>query len=63
MYLARDVVAAATLAARGKLRLGDYLRSFGAVKSWATFAGDDPLPGLVDIPLTGWRVLTRRILR
>jgi predicted ATP-grasp superfamily ATP-dependent carboligase len=62
MYLARDMVAAATLAARGRLGFGDYLRSFGAVKSWATFAGDDPMPGLIDIPITAWRVLTRRIL-
>jgi predicted ATP-grasp superfamily ATP-dependent carboligase len=63
MYLSRDMVAAATLASRGQLGVGGYLRSFGAVKSWATYAGDDPLPGLIDIPLTGWRVLTRRILR
>ncbi len=63
MYLARDMVAAATLASRGKLKIGGYLRSFARVKSWATFAGDDPLPGLIDVPLTFWRVLTRRILR
>jgi predicted ATP-grasp superfamily ATP-dependent carboligase len=63
MYLARDMVAASTLAARGQLAFGDYLRSFASVRSWATFAGDDPMPGLIDIPLTFWRVLTRRILR
>jgi predicted ATP-grasp superfamily ATP-dependent carboligase len=63
MYLARDMVAAGTLAARGQLGLRDYLRSFSAVRSWATFAGDDPMPGLIDVPLTAWRVLTRRILR
>lgn len=63
MYLVRDMVAAGMLAGRGQLGAGDYLRSFGAVKSWATFAGDDPMPGLIDIPLTFWRVLTRRILR
>lgn len=63
MYLARDMVAAGTLAARGQLGFGDYLRSFAGVRSWATFAGDDPMPGLIDIPLTFWRVLTRRILR
>jgi predicted ATP-grasp superfamily ATP-dependent carboligase len=63
MYLVRDMVAAAVLASRGKLRPGDYLKSFPRVGSWATFAGDDPVPGLIDIPLTAWRVLTRRILR
>ena len=63
MYMARDLVSAATLIRRGTLKPGAYLRSFGAVRAWATFAGDDPMPGLIDLPLTGWRVLTRRILR
>jgi D-aspartate ligase len=63
MYLSRDMVAAATLIGRGALRPADYIRSIGAVRAWATFAGNDPLPGLIDLPLTGWRVLTRRILR
>ena len=63
MYLVRDMVSAATLIGRGTLKPADYLRSFGAVRAWATFSGDDPVPGLIDLPLTGWRVLTRRILR
>ena len=63
MYLARDMASAATLIGRGALKPAAYLRSFGAVRAWATFAGDDPVPGLIDLPLTGWRVLTRRILR
>lgn len=63
MYMVRDMVAAVRLNARGTLKVGDYLRSFGSVRAWATFAGRDPLPGLMDIPLTAWRVLTRRILR
>lgn len=63
MYLARDMVSAATLIGRGTLKPARYLRSFGSVRAWATFAGDDPVPGLMDLPLTGWRVLTRRILR
>lgn len=63
MYMVRDMVAAARLSARGTLNASHYLRSFGSVRAWATFAGRDPLPGLMDIPLTAWRVLTRRILR
>lgn len=63
MYLVRDMVSAVILISRGKLGVGDYLRSFGAVRAWATFSASDPLPGLLDIPVTGWRVLTRRILR
>lgn len=63
MYLARDLVGAAELILRGRIGVVDYLRSFGGVRSWATFAFDDPLPGVVDLPLTAWRVLTRRVLR
>ncbi|MFI0848066.1 ATP-grasp domain-containing protein [Mesorhizobium sp. IMUNJ 23232] len=63
MYLVRDMVSAVILISRGKLGVGDYLRSFGAVRAWATFSASDPLPGLLDIPVTAWRVLTRRILR
>jgi D-aspartate ligase len=63
MYLVRDMVSATVLIARGKLGIGAYLRSFGCVRAWATFAADDPLPGLLDIPVTAWRVLTRRVLR
>lgn len=62
MYLARDLVGAATLAARGRLGLGAYVRSLGRVRSWAAFSARDPLPGLVDLPLTVWRVVTRRML-
>src|SRR5690606_17174001 len=47
MYLVRDVVSAVTLVSRGKLGIGSYLRSFGSVRAWATFALSDPLPGLL----------------
>jgi predicted ATP-grasp superfamily ATP-dependent carboligase len=63
MYLVRDVVAAAKLISGGRLNSQAYLRSFGSVRAWATFSAGDPVPGLIDIPLTAWRVLTRRILR
>lgn len=62
MYLVRDVVVAAKLIGSGRLKASDYVRSFASVKAWATFAGRDPVPGLIDIPLTAWRVLTRRVL-
>lgn len=61
MYLARDAVAATILMARGRLNLNDYLRSFSRVRAWAAFSGDDLKPGLLDLPLTAWRVLTRRV--
>jgi predicted ATP-grasp superfamily ATP-dependent carboligase len=63
MYLARDLVSAAQLMARGELSLRDYLGSFRAVKVWAAFAPSDPVPGILDLPLTAWRVMTRRVLK
>lgn len=63
MYLVRDMVAAATLIRRGRLTVAAYVSSFASVRAWATFSTGDPLPGLIDMPLTAWRVLTRRILR
>lgn len=63
MYLVRDMVAAGKLISRGRLTKRAYLHSFASVRAWATFAASDPMPGLIDIPLTVWRVLTRRILR
>lgn len=63
MYLARDMVAAAQLMARRELSLRDYVGSFRTVKAWATFAQNDPVPGVLDLPLTAWRVLTRRVLK
>jgi hypothetical protein len=28
---------------------------------FAAFAADDPLPGLLDLPVTAWRALARRL--
>ena len=63
MYLVRDMVAAGKLISGGRLTKRAYLRSFASVRAWATFAASDPVPGLIDIPLTACRVATRRILR
>jgi len=61
-YLVRDTVAAFTLARRGQTRIGDYFASLGKIRSWASFALNDPLPGLIDLPLTVLRVIKKRIL-
>jgi len=63
MYLVRDMVAAGKLISSGRLTKRVYLSSFAKVRAWATFATNDPMPGLIDLPLTAWRVLTRRIFR
>ncbi|MDA5640036.1 MULTISPECIES: polysaccharide deacetylase family protein [Agrobacterium] len=61
-YLVRDAVAAFTLARRGQTKIGDYLASLGKIRSWAAFAPKDPLPGLIDLPLTVSRVVRKRLL-
>lgn len=63
MYLARDIVAAGTLISQRRLGMASYLRSLGNIGAWAAFSATDPLPGLTDMPLTAWRVLTRRLLK
>ncbi|MBE1709340.1 ATP-grasp domain-containing protein [Mesorhizobium japonicum] len=62
MYLVRDMVAAGRLISSGRLAKRAYFSSFTGVRAWATFQANDPMPGLIDVPLTAWRVLTRRIL-
>lgn len=61
-YLVRDAVAAFTLVRRGQARLADYFASLGKIRSWAAFAPNDPLPGLIDLPLTALRVVKKRLL-
>jgi predicted ATP-grasp superfamily ATP-dependent carboligase len=63
MYAARDMAAAATLSMRGQLSVRAYLASLASVRTFAAFAVSDPLPGLIDLPLTAWRVARRRLSR
>ena len=61
MYLSRDILAAISGMLAGTLSPAGYLRSFRRPIAFATFAKDDFLPALVDLPLTAWRTLTRRL--
>jgi D-aspartate ligase len=61
IHLSRDFVAACHEMATGDLALKDYLRSLRGSLEFAAFAKDDPLPGLIDLPLVFYRVLTRRL--
>ena len=61
-YLVRDTVAAFTLARMGQAKIGDYFASLRNIRSWAAFAPNDPLPGLIDLPLTVSRVVRKRLL-
>jgi predicted ATP-grasp superfamily ATP-dependent carboligase len=61
MHLSRDLVAACQEMAAGHLALKDYLASFRAPLEFAAFAADDPLPGVLDVPLALARFFTHRL--
>jgi predicted ATP-grasp superfamily ATP-dependent carboligase len=61
MHLSRDFVAACQEMSLGALSPGAYLKSFSDPLTFAAFAGDDPLPGAVDLPLVAWRIAGRRL--
>jgi predicted ATP-grasp superfamily ATP-dependent carboligase len=61
-YLSRDIIAGAQLCWRGALTPGTFLVSLMSVRAGAAWAANDLRPGLLDLPLTAWRVLTRRVL-
>lgn len=61
IYAVRDVVAAFRMVARGDLSLKAYIASLRRPFVWAAFAIDDPLPGLLELPLTVFRVVTKRL--
>jgi predicted ATP-grasp superfamily ATP-dependent carboligase len=51
VYMASDVLAAFHEIVRGRISLGAYLRSLRRPLQFALCAADDPLPGLLDLPL------------
>ena len=61
MHASRDVVAAVEEMAFGILSPVSYLKSLRQPLQFAAFAADDPLPGIVDLPLALSRVLARRL--
>lgn len=65
MHVLRDVPAVLSLLRQGQWRGGlpGYLASYRKPLAWATLAGDDPVPFLVEIPVTLLRILRRRISR
>ena len=64
MHMSSDMSVAFREILRGRLSLRDYWRSLRGPLESAIFAWDDPLPGLLDLPLfagtLGKRVLARR---
>jgi D-aspartate ligase len=61
MLSSRDVVAACREMLAGILSPLHYLRSLHAKTVFGAFAGDDPLPGAIELPLVMSRLLGRRL--
>jgi len=62
MHAFRDVFAGIHEAKAGRMSLLDYVRSLRASTEFAAFAWDDPVPGLIDVPLLASRMVMRRLL-
>lgn len=62
-YLLRDLLAELLEIKAGTMTVADFLRSFGRRSAGAIFAGDDPLPALVDVPYLAKRVTLRLLGR
>jgi len=60
MRVSTDFPAAVHEMLRGRLSLGAYLRSFLSPVQFALMAADDPLPGLLDLPLFAYKNLYNR---
>jgi len=60
-HASRDIVAACQEMAAGHLKPRDYLASLRRPLQFAAFAADDPLPGVLDVPLSVARFFTRRL--
>ena len=61
LHASRDLVAAAHEMLRGTLTPAAWLRSLAKPLAFAAFSLDDPLPGLVELPLALWRAATHRL--
>jgi predicted ATP-grasp superfamily ATP-dependent carboligase len=63
LYFSHDLAAAAAEILTGRLSPLAYLRSIRGSSASAVFAWDDPLPALLDLPLSAARVAVRRLTR
>jgi D-aspartate ligase len=52
--MSTDILAAAQEGFRGRLTLGSYLRSWRSPVEFALAAADDPLPGLLELPMCAY---------
>ena len=54
MHTSHDVIAAFEEISNGTLSLRDYLANFRKPLAFASFASDDPVPALVELPVAAW---------
>ena len=59
MRMSTDLAAAIAEIWRGRLSVGAYLRSLVSPVESAIFAADDPLPALLEVPLSVYMILKR----
>lgn len=62
LYLSKDLAAGLQEMLAGITKPSAYMKSLWRPLGFAAFAGDDPLPGIVDFPLTFWRFFRQRLL-
>lgn len=63
LYFSRDFAASICDMFAGRLTPSTYLKSFRGPRARAVFAWDDPMPALLDLPLSAVRVAARWLAR
>jgi predicted ATP-grasp superfamily ATP-dependent carboligase len=59
VHFSKDILAAVQLMSRGDLNAFAYFSSICRKVTFAAFDWDDPLPGILELPLMGYRLLRR----
>ncbi len=62
-HTARDLAAGIQELRRGTITYRDYIRAWRRPTVFAAYAADDPVPGLLEVPVVTVRVLMRRLPR
>ena len=60
LHASRDMAAAFKEISQGGLTVGDYLASLRKKLVFASFAVDDPLPAIAELPIVAWRALPHK---
>jgi D-aspartate ligase len=62
LHLSKDMVVGLQLLVRGDITIGAYVRSLSRKLVFAAFAWDDPLPGILEVPLVAFRGFRGRFM-